>query len=161
MMGFWSLLFFIAMGCCIFFGYRTIKRLGMANDTFARRQQIRAYLIMCVICTIGGAGLGLQSYFLDKIDASPYWYFIVLTCYRLCELTLFVGCAIYVWYGTTHWKKTSSDSMSRTTRGTTSVAARFSPRPEPHLPNNDSSEETKTTEEDVPEQQNEGRDEWS
>jgi hypothetical protein len=121
MMGIWSLLFFITMGCCIYYGYKTIKQLAKTNDSFARKQQFRVYVIMCIICIIGGAGLGVQSYFLEKIDSSPHWYFIVLTAYRLCELTLFVGCALYVWFGTVQVKRRIGNS-NRTATGHLSSA---------------------------------------
>ena len=96
-----------------YYGNQMLVRLNKSRDSFNWKQQFRVLVCLVFMLVSCGICLGIQSYFLTRIDEIYQVFIAVTSLYRLCGLFILVGSAAYVWYSTTHY-------VSHSTRGSNS-----------------------------------------
>lgn len=108
----WSAMFLVLALFASYYGYQTLSRLNKGGDSFNYRQQLRVLVIMCLILFGCGISLGVQGYFLEKIDNFYQIFLLCTSLYRVSGFFLTFGSAIYVWAATSYWQKTHSTGSS-------------------------------------------------
>jgi membrane protein implicated in regulation of membrane protease activity len=112
-------LFLVLSICAAYYGWNTVQRLKKASDQFARRQQMRAFVVMIIILTSVMVSSSLEAIFLTQIDKIRQLFLTIETMYLAYAVILSVGSGLYAWHGTTYYKKHSSDSHSTTVQTAT------------------------------------------
>lgn len=98
----WAALFLILACCAGYFGSKTLSRLSKTGDNFNRKQQLRALIALIFILSCCALSLGVQSYFMTRIDEIYQVFLLCSTLYRICGATLALGSAGYAWVATSH-----------------------------------------------------------
>jgi hypothetical protein len=99
----WSAMFLMLFAASFWYGRKTLIRLELTGDKFAKNQQLRAYLIVGAILLSVGIALGVNAFFMDSIDRSLTWFLLITSFYRSCGLILYIGGSFYVWHATSRW----------------------------------------------------------
>lgn len=99
----WAAMFFILALCAVYFGSKTLSRLSKTGDNFNRRQQLRALCGLVLIVGCSGLSLGVQSYFMTRIDEIYQIYLLCTSLYRVGGSALALGSASYAWVATSHF----------------------------------------------------------
>lgn len=113
----WSAMFLVLALFASYYGYQTLSKLSNGGDSFNYRQQMRVLVVL--VFTLGGCGicLGVQGFFLDKIDNFYQIFLLCTSLYRVCGFTLCAGSALYVWIATMHWIEVTTSGHTTTSQG--------------------------------------------
>lgn len=112
----WSAFFLIIALFAGYYGNQTLVRLHKTRDSFNYHQQLRILIVVVAMFIACGICLGVQSFFLSRIDEIYQVFLLVTTLYRVCGLIVLVGSSIYVWVATTHTVSHSTRGGSRSER---------------------------------------------
>lgn len=112
----WSSFFLIIALFAGYYGNQTLVRLHKTRDSFNYHQQLRILIVVVAMFIACGVCLGVQSYFLSRIDEIYQVFLLVTSLYRVCGLIVLVGSSVYVWVATTHTVSHSTRGGSRSDR---------------------------------------------
>lgn len=99
----WSAFFLIIALFAGYYGNQTLARLHKSRDSFNWKQQFRVLVAVVIMFVACGVCLGVQSYFLSRIDEIYQVFLLVTSLYRVCGFIVCIGSTVYVWHSTTHY----------------------------------------------------------